>query len=378
MMISPEKAERLKSIFESSDRSYDAARTVSKELRAIMMGHNRTLIEGLYNYVTEGFRARDINVLERFGQKSSVFITDSVFYCISDEFKTHCHTEKAKRLDELRKDISRESDADYKEAYDLYLGADGSRESIKPVIKKLCAAIAKNPSAPYPRVLLAHVLSNEEKGLVTVKPVATWILNGIEVKGARTSRETRLAVMSFARSLPYRCYVIDEGIIDNARFAESGTPACRIDYMNEDITATKKHCLPTPSFLYHLAEDFARDKTRVSVRTLDACTLYDAAHYADPTLPVPADYTMARRSAYYATYRREFNEFLSDMDRTVKKLEEAEKAAKEFREREQQKRDEILRETIEIISEAKEKERAARIASEIELDLYDRGFFGHK
>ena len=66
------------------------------------------------------------------------------------------------------------------------------------------------------------------------------------------------------------------------------------------------------------------------------------------------------------------------MNDLIKQMEDAEKSHKEYLAQEQKKRDDAVREALEIISEAKEKEKAAKAVSEIEMALYDRGFFGHK
>lgn len=222
------------------------------------------------------------------------------------------------------------------------------------------------------------MLSNNQDGIVAVNSVAAWILNGIEIKNSKTAIEQRSNTVRLARSLEPRCYVIDENLIDNKRFMETGSPSCKIDYMNEKITATVKHRVPTPAFFCHLANDLTQDKTKLSTRSMDACTLYDCAHYMDPKIKVPEGYTMEKRAAYLAVYRSELNSFNAEMNDLIKQMEDAEKSHKEYLAQEQKKRDDAVREALEIISEAKEKEKAAKAVSEIEMALYDRGFFGHK
>lgn len=375
--MTQDELQSLDDIFKARKTDYESTKTVAKLVLGIMWARKPSLVQSLYDYIMDGYRARNLNVLEFFGQKQTLSVSHTIFYCASDMFERYYHTEKSKALSALCRTIKKEAEADYAEAYRLYCGNGGARANLKAAAKKCVAAICKNPTAPFPRILLAHLISNDENGLVIIKSAAAWILNGIEIKNSKTALEIRSNAIQLAKSLQPRCYIIDENLIENKTFMTAGTPACKIDYMGEEITATMMHRSPTPDFFYHLANDFSKME-KASPRGLDACTLYDLAHFMDPKLPVPAEYTMEKRAVYLAEYRKEFNAFLGEMNALVEQMEEAERKAKEYRAQEQAKRDAAIRETIEIISEVQAKKDAERIQNEIEMELYARGFFGQR
>ncbi|MBR2930544.1 MAG: hypothetical protein IKC32_04875 [Clostridia bacterium] len=366
------EAKRLDEIFNARKTDFESVKAVAKLTTTIMLSRKRDVIDGFYGYLMAGFRKRDANILERFGQRSGAFVGGSSFYRISEQFKTHYHTEKAKALEEMLKTISKEAEADFTSAKQLYFSGVGA--SLKEVAKMCVSAIVKSPSAAMPRILLAHLLSNDDRGITTVKPVAEWILNGIEIKGSRTAPEARARAIAFAKSLPSRCYIIDDNVINNKAFLNTGSPSCKIDYMNEKITATSLHLTPTPTFLYHLANDFSL-QGGPTVRGLDACTLYDLAHYMDPSLRVPDSFTMEKRVKYLAEYKSAFSLFLGDMDKAIREAEAERRSVECYIRKEEEKRADSFREAVEMISEAKAKEEAARIAAEIDDYIVDSGFF---
>lgn len=372
--MTQEDLQMLDEILKTKNTDYSSVKTVAKAVTSIMLTKDKARVESLYDYIKAGFEARSFNVLEFFGQKYTASVSGTLFYSASDMFTTHGFAEKAKALSALRKTVTKEAERDYAEAYRLYSGTGGTRVDLKTAAKKCVTAICKDPPAAAPRILLAHLLSNDDKGITVVHPIAAWILNGIQINNSATAKDQREKAIALAKSFSPRSYILDENLIGNRRFLTSGTPACSIDFMGENITATRLHRLPTPAFFYQLANDFSGEK-KASIRTLDACTLYDLAHFMDPNISVPDAFTMGKRALYLAEYRRELGGFLNEMNAAVKQAEDAQK---EHLAREQEKRNASISEALEIVSSERAKADAAKAASEIEIALYDSGFFGHK
>ena len=293
--------------------------------------------ELLHKYIMKGFEERNFNILERFGRPKTVGRGKNKFYSIRDLYLKYGENAKAKEIGDLLEKVEREGYQDYVEGYDLYYGQNGKAIDVKAAAKKFMMAVCKYPQSSQPREMLAHCFSNEEKGIVTVKSVATWILNGILI--------------------PKDC-----------KGAE------KIDYLGETITAIDKHVLPTPVFFEHLAEDFAYRNKDSGIRKLDACTLYDFAKYTRPGTLIPNAFTMEKRAEYVKEYRKELEEVIKEMKAISAEMEEAEQIRADELKREQEKRRQDIAEAMAIISEIQQQKEAEEIAREIEEDLYDRVF----
>lgn len=381
--MATEVSVQVRSILKNKGNAFKDVTAVGNAVDDIFGSGDKELIGDLYNYIKTGLTSQNFNILERFGQNRSTVLAGSVFYCSHLLFSTHGYKSQSNELFNIYVKNKNSALKDYSDGYNLFFGKNGKQRDIMAAAKKLVSAVCKDPIFPQARVLLAHCMSNVDTGIVIVKPVATWILNGVAIVPHPYSEVTKRDTINLAKALTDRCYLLDDWVINNKEFHSTGKIRAKIDYMNEKITATEKHVLPTPMFFYHLANDFVRNSPPVAktvdMRILDACTLYGFANCLNPKIAIPENYTATKRIGYLTRYRQQLEDFRNEMNGIIKKMEEVEalkaKHAKEELDRIQRERDEQLRLSIELISEFEQKKEAERIQNEIEMALYDRGFF---